>query len=279
MNNLTGSRPFPVLGRFDDYSDTLFKKRLSLDLRSGAVEIDNEPNLVNALAKQEVKDYLVVENPQTAFKDLIELPEGTSKVQLDLAKLLGLTRLTLLQVSQGQFELPAAEDVNQFFKTDQESTVFQIRPGEVLGYGETLTIDVAPSTGSSWIVFSNTGDPSFEFSVEHGKSGKIVVSMGSKLYDLCMSSLTDPASKIWANLAFAKPAIEFAILEMFSDSEIEEGSAPSWADGLRLSLKNIGISGIEDVKELNNLQKAAMKLLEEPALLPLVDLMSENSEG
>jgi hypothetical protein len=167
MTNLTGSRPFPVLGRFDDYSETPFEKELTVDIATGSIEIKNHPNIVNLLAGSEVRDYLVIENSQTAFKDLIELPDGIVELQLDLSKLLGLTRLTLLQVAQNEFGLVANENVNSFFKNDEGQTRFDIRPGEVLGFGETLTLDIAPTTGSSWIIFSNTGDPSFDFTVDH----------------------------------------------------------------------------------------------------------------
>lgn len=269
MALLDASRPHPVLGKAGDFKSEEFLKSFSVDLNDGVVTIHNIENSINVAHPEKVRDYLLVENAQSASRQFTQLPPGDSEVKLPLQKLLGYTKITLIQLATQPIVIQGSDALDDFFKDPTGWGTFRIPEGELVGYGPTTVVNISPSASSSWILFRQTDDPEFGFSVDHGHSGKIEVAMGAKLYEIATTSLAEPSTRTWSNLAFAKPALEFAILEALRCGSGENESGAPWEEGLRIKLRAMGISDANDVKDIRDLQKVAMELLEDEALKPL----------
>jgi hypothetical protein len=269
MALLDASRPHPVLGKAGDYKSEEFLKSLSVDLKNGVVAVNNIENSINVAQPEKVRDYLLVENAQSASRQFTNLPLGDSEVQLPLQKLLGYTKITLIQLAAQPIVIQGSDALDDFFQEPTGWGTFRVPEGELVGYGPTTLVNISPSASSSWILFRQTEDPGFGFGVDRGHSGKVEVAMGAKLYEIATSSLAEPSTRTWSNLAFAKPALEFAILEALRSGSGEDESGAPWEEGLRIKLGTMGISDADEVKDIRDLQKVAMELLEDEALRPL----------
>jgi hypothetical protein len=242
-----------------------------------SVKISNISNLVNRLAGDRVGDYLLIENRSTATKRFIPLEGGELVVAIPVSQLWGVTSLTILQIS---IDLLTLVDANQtlfddFFRGDPK-TQFDIRPGEILGVGETLYLNVSGSSGSNWIQFDKNEDSAFEYRVSTGATGNIVVHLGKELFGAAMMAMSSPESRYWATLSLAKPGVEFAIQSVLRGGGEEVDEKPDWFEGLVLRLSELGIKDEEDAEELTELQRISMQILEAEIVGPLVELIRES---
>ena len=277
MANFDSARPFPVLGRSGDYKQADFEKSMVIASDGSSVEVSNTPNLVNSLAGDHVADFLLIENRPTATKKFVPLEDAEVVVPVPVGQLWGVTSLTIVQVSTDFLTLA---DENQslfddFFRGEMGSE-FEIRPGEILGAGESQHINVSGSSGTSWIQFDKNEDSSFEYRVSTGATGNIVVHLGKELYGAAMIAMSTVESRYWATLSLAKPGVEFAIQSVLSDGNEEIDEKPEWFEGLVLRLSDLGIKGAEDIEELTELQRISMQVLESEILGPLVELIQES---
>lgn len=277
MANFDSARPFPVLGRAGDYKQADFEKSMVIASDGSSVEVSNTPNLVNSLAGDHVADFLLIENRPTATKKFVPLEDEEVVVPVPVGQLWGVTSLTIVQVSTDFLTL--ADDsqslFDDFFRGEMGSE-FEIRPGEVLGAGESQHINVSGSSGTNWIQFDKNEDSSFEYRVSTGATGNIVVHLGKELYGAAMIAMSTVESRYWATLSLAKPGVEFAIQSVLSDGNEEIDEKPEWFEGLVLRLSDLGIKGAEDIEELTELQRISMQLLESEILGPLVALIHES---
>jgi hypothetical protein len=277
MANFESARPFPVLGRTGDYKEASFDKEMAISPDGSSVKISNISNLVNRLAGDRVGDYLLIENRSTATKRFIPLEGGELVVAIPVSQLWGVTSLTILQIS---IDLLTLVDANQtlfddFFRGDPK-TQFDIRPGEILGVGETLYLNVSGSSGSNWIQFDKNEDSAFEYRVSTGATGNIVVHLGKELFGAAMMAMSSPESRYWATLSLAKPGVEFAIQSVLRGGGEEVDEKPDWFEGLVLRLSELGIKDEEDAEELTELQRISMQILEAEIVGPLVELIRES---
>jgi hypothetical protein len=277
MTIYESARPFPVLGREGDYKEAVFLKSMLLSSDGFTLRVTNKPNLVNELCGERVGDYLLIENRTTATKKFIPLDENELEINLPLAELWGVTSLTILQISIEALELVDEDQdlFDDFFKYEG-GTVFEIRPGEVLGFGEAQYVNVSGSTGSNWIQFDKNEDSDFEYRVSTGVTGNIVVHLGKELYSAAMLAMASPESRYWATLSLAKPGVEFAIRTVLSGGNEEIDERPDWFEGLALRLSGLGVHDEEDIQELTELQHISMKILESEVLAPLVELLRQS---
>lgn len=278
MANFDSARPFPVLGRAGDYSQASFDKSMDISTDRLSIEVFNPKNLVNSLAGSKVADYLLIENRSTATKIFIPLEDEEVVVPIPVQQLWGLTSLTLVQISTGFFTLVDERQnlFDEFFKGDK-STELEIRPGEILGVGETNHINVNGSSGANWIQFAKNEDSPMEYQVSTGATGNIVVHLGRELYTAAMFAMAESRSTYWATLSLAKPGVEFAIQSVLNgawDDEVD--GMPDWFEGLALRLSELGIKDAEDIEELAELQRISMQILETEILEPLVELTRES---
>lgn len=277
MANFEAARPFPVLGRSGDYKDASFEKSMSLSSDGFSVEISNVPNLVNTLAGSSVGDFLLIENRSTATKLFIPLEGNIVVVPVPADQLWGLTSLTILQISLEPFSL-VDENQDQFddFFKGETKTEFDVREGEVVGVGESQHLNIGGSSGSSWIQFDRNEASSFDYRVSSGVSGNIVVHLGNELFEATMMAMSSPETRNWATLSLAKPGVEFAIQSALSETSEEFDERPEWFEGLIFRLSELGITDADDIKDLTELQRVSMQILENEVLVPLTELIRES---
>jgi hypothetical protein len=277
MANFESARPFPVLGRAGDYKEAVFEKSMAISSDGSSVQISNRPNVVNSLAGDLVGDYLLIENRATAKKEFIKLDGDELEIPIPVNQLWGVTSLTLLQISTDLITLvdDSQELFDEFFRGANE-TEFKVRPGEVLGVGESQHINVSGSSGSNWIQFDKNEDSSFEYRVSFGATSNIVVHLGKELYSAAMIAMSSPESRYWATLSLAKPGVEFAIHSVLNDESEEIDERPEWFEGLVLRLSELGIDDAEDLEDLTELQRISMQVLETEVLAPLVELIRDS---
>ena len=277
MANFESARPFPVLGRFGDYKQENFIKSMVIASDGSSVEISNTPNIVNRLAGDRVADFLLIENRPTAAKHFVPLQGDEVVVAIPVDQLWGVVSLTILQVSIDFLTLADESQLlfDEFFKGESK-TEFEIRPGEVLGVGESQHVNVSGSSGTNWIQFDKSEESSFEYRVSMGQTGNIVVRLGKELYSAAMIAMSSPESRYWATLSLAKPGVEFAIQSVLRGGNEEVDDKPDWFEGLALRLSELGIKDAEDIEELTELQRISMEVLETEVLGPLVELIRES---
>lgn len=278
MANFDSARPFPVLGRAEDYRQASFEKSMVISADGLTVEVSNPNNLVNSLAGSQVADCLLIENRSTATKTFIALEGEEVVVSIPVQQLWGVTSLTLVQISTGSFTLiDENQDLFNEFFNGASSAEFEIRPGEILGVGETQHINVSGSSGANWIQFSKNESSSLEYQVSTGATGNIVVHLGKELYGAAMFAMSDAQTRYWATLSLAKPGVEFAIKSVLNGGQDDEvDGMPEWFEGLALRLSELGIKDEEDLEELTKLQSISMQILETEILVPLVDMIRES---
>jgi hypothetical protein len=277
MANFDSARPFPVLGRAGDYKHADFEKSMVIASDGSSVEVLNTHNLVNGLAGDRVSDFLLIENRPTAMKRFIPLEGEEVVVPVPVDQLWGFTSLTLVQVSIDFLTLADESQslFDDFFRGEIDSE-FEIRPGEILGAGESKHINVSGSSGTNWIQFDKNEDSPFEYRVSTGATGNIIVHLGKELYGAAMIAMSTAESRYWATLSLARPGVEFAIQSVLRDGNEEIDEKPEWFEGLVLRLSELGIKDAEDVEELTELQRISMQVLESEILGPLVDLIRES---
>lgn len=277
MADFESARPFPVLGRSGDYKHAEFAKSMVISSDGSTVEVSNTPNLVNDLAGDRVADFLLIENRPTATKLFIPLEDDELVVTVPINRLWGVASLTILQVSIDFLALAdEGQDMFDVFFKGEGKTEFEIRPGEVLGVGESQYVNVSGSSGSNWIQFDKTEESSLEYRVSMGQTGNIVVHLGKELYSAAMIAMSSPESRYWATLSLAKPGVEFAIQSVLRSGNEEIDERPEWFESLGLRLSELGIKDEEDIEELPELQRISMEVLETEVLGPLVELIRES---
>jgi hypothetical protein len=163
---------------------------------------------------------------------------------------------------------------DEFFRSPGGAVV-DIRPGEVLGVGEPLFVNIGGSSGTSWIQFDLNETSSLDFRVSTGATGNIVIHLGRDLYRAAMVAMTSPEGRYWATLSLAKPGLEHAIRSVLADSTEELDEKPAWFEGLSIRLAAMGIDEEEDIRDLTELQSISMKLLEAEVLEPLITVLNE----
>mgnify|MGYP000715711007 CR=1 FL=1 len=268
MINLEAARTYPVLGRFDDYKDVPFGKSFVVDPETWQVLIHNPPNRINEIAKGPVMDLLVMENPYGHKKIILPISSEEEAINLNLDDFLGHVHLTLMQIAEEKVTLESSnESFSDFFSEDSGSAKFSIEPGEVLGFGETLSIKVDPSGGSSWLQFSNTEQKGFGFEV--ALEDKVVINVGSDLHKLVMRGISDPYTKHWINLSFVRSAFETALgwTVMNQDAVIDE--IPEWEARLREEIGNFTELIVDDQLDIAAIQRMALSLLETESIKPV----------
>jgi hypothetical protein len=266
MAILEAARTYPVLGRFDDYGNLKFSKSFKIDTETGKIEIDNSPNRVNEIAGGQVIEILVVENPFTAKKTLFPISDAKEVLTLDLDKFLGDVSITLMQVAGERVRLESSDSFSDFFSKDsEESSVFHLKPGEILGFGETQHVRIDPSGGSSWLEFSDTGKKGFSFEVSLG--AKVVAHVGTDLYQLISRANREVETKHWVTLSYVRSALEIAISRTLADIDNEADDVGEWQNKLRENVQEIGYADAGESVDISQVQKIALSLLEEESVL------------
>lgn len=272
MAILDAARPFPVLGRSDDYQTANFEKVLEVDPQSFMIRVQNFRNLVNELFGDAVADFVVVENTSTCYRKFIPLEgDGIHEFALEAGQMLGVVSITIVQLAISEFATPEKpfpkhKDFDKFF---QESiSHMSVSFGDLLGFGETLFLEIDAGSNGSWITLSNSKAKDFSYKVDLGADGRVVAHMGQNLYSTVIRAMSEPNLRDWVELAVVKPALEFGIKDCLS-AAVEQGSRPYWHEGLLARLSEVGISFEHDVEDVSELQRVAMQLLERELLQPL----------
>ena len=275
MINLEAARSYPVLGRFDDYEGFSFDKSFVVDPDTWQVLIHNPPNLVNEIANGKVMDALVMENPHGHKKIILPVSNEAEAINLNLADFYGHAHLTLMQIAEEEVTLKGSESFSDFFREESGETTFSIKPGEVLGFGETLSIKVDPSGGSSWLQFSNTGQKGFGFEV--ALEDKVVINVGSDLHKLVMRGSSDPYTKHWINLSFVRSAIETALAKTVMNQDAVLDEIPEWEARLREEIGNSPELFVDDQLDIAVIQKKALSLMETESMKPVFNELMRNT--
>ena len=266
MPILEAARTYPVLGRFDDYRNLRFSKSFKIDTETWKIEVNNSPNRVNEIADGQVIEVLVLENPFTAKKALYPISDANEVLTLHLDKFLGDISITLMQVAGERVKLESSDSFSDFFSKDsEESTVFHVEPGEILGFGETQHVRIDPSGGSSWLEFSDTGKKGFDFEVSLG--AKVVALVGSDLYQLISRANQELETKHWVTLSYVRSALEIAISRTLADIDNASDDVGEWQNKLRENIEEIGYAEVAERVDISQVQEIALSLLKEESVL------------
>lgn len=275
---LEAARTYPVLGRFDDYSGFTFDKSFVIDTDKWQVEIKNLPNRVNEIATGVVLEVLVIENPYASKKIIFPLKSEAETVRLKLDDFLGDVSITLMQIAADDVKLVSSDSFSKFFANDSNGEAeYDVRPGEILGFGETQILRVDPSGGASWIQFSNTQKQGFDFDVALGD--KVVINVGSDLHKLVTQGSPDPITKHWINLSFVRSALELAIAHAAVNRDASPDDQAQWEDHLRELVQDIPIQDSNDNVDISEVQKAALKLMVDESLRPVLNSITRIMEN
>jgi hypothetical protein len=275
---LEAARTYPVLGRFDDYSEFTFDKSFVINSETWKVEIKNPPNRVNEIAKGEILEVLVIENPYASKKIIVPLKSETETVRLKLDDFLGDVSLTLMQIAEDDVKLISSNSFSKFFSNDlNDEAEYDVRPGEILGFGDTQILRVDPSGGASWIQFSNTQKPGFDFEVALGD--KVVINVGSDLHKLVTLGSSDPITKHWINLSFVRSALEVAIAHASMNRDANFDDQAQWEDHLRELVQDLPIQDSKNNVGISEVQKVALSLMVDESLKPVLNSITRIMEN